>query len=140
MDEYAFGDYRIEMRLDGGSYVAWLAEIPQLLVEASSAAGAIELLRDGFEMWAQEMADVGRSLQAPWGDQELSGRVLLRMPSSLHSRLAREAEHQGVSLNAMLNVMLAEAVGFVSGERSARERQASPADRAHAIGTPSATG
>ncbi|MHB9003252.1 MAG: toxin-antitoxin system HicB family antitoxin [Coriobacteriia bacterium] len=131
MGEYTFSDYRIEMRLDGGSYVAWLAEIPQLLVEASSAAGAIELLRDGFDIWAQEMADVGRSIQEPWGDQELSGRVLLRMPSSLHSRLAREAEHQGVSLNALLNVMLADAVGFARGERNAGQPKSPSVDRAH---------
>ncbi|MRR12360.1 toxin-antitoxin system HicB family antitoxin [bacterium] len=117
MSEHPFDAYRIEMRLDGNSCVAWLAEIPQILVEAGSPGHAVGLLREGFEVWVQEMADLGRDLQAPWGDAELSGRVLLRMPSFLHTRLAAEAVHQGVSLNALLNVILAEAVGFARGER-----------------------
>jgi HicB family len=40
-----------------------------------------------------------------------SGRLLLRMPESLHADLARASERAGVSLNAYINDVLAQAVG-----------------------------
>jgi HicB family len=40
-----------------------------------------------------------------------SGRLLLRMPQSLHSALARAAEREGVSLNQFIASTLADAVG-----------------------------
>jgi hypothetical protein len=40
-----------------------------------------------------------------------SGRLLLRMPESLHAELARASERAGLSLNAFINDVLAAAVG-----------------------------
>jgi len=40
-----------------------------------------------------------------------SGRLLLRMPESLHAELARASERAGLSLNAFINDALAGAVG-----------------------------
>ncbi len=40
-----------------------------------------------------------------------SGRLLLRMPETLHRELARASERAGVSLNAYINDALAAAVG-----------------------------
>lgn len=40
-----------------------------------------------------------------------SGRLLLRMPASLHADLARASERTGVSLNAYINDALARVVG-----------------------------
>jgi HicB family len=40
-----------------------------------------------------------------------SGRLLLRMPESLHAELARASERAGVSLNGYINDALARAVG-----------------------------
>lgn len=36
-----------------------------------------------------------------------NGRILLRIPGSLHAALVREAEHEGVSLNHLIAVKLA---------------------------------
>jgi hypothetical protein len=40
-----------------------------------------------------------------------SGRLLLRMPESLHAELAKASEQAGVSLNGYINDALAAAVG-----------------------------
>jgi hypothetical protein len=49
-----------------------------------------------------------------------SGRLLLRMPPSLHAELARTAESEGVSLNAFISAALSGAVGWrTPGERIA---------------------
>jgi hypothetical protein len=54
-----------------------------------------------------------------------SGRLLLRMPQSLHAELARTAEREGVSLN-----------GFITGALSSAVNWRSTADRPSAPATP----
>ena len=44
-----------------------------------------------------------------------SGRLLLRMPPSLHAELARAAEREGVSLNAFISSALSGAVHWRAG-------------------------
>ena len=53
-----------------------------------------------------------------------SGRLLLRMPEGLHTALARASEREGTSLNALINGMLAEAVGW--HENGAAPRKSTP--------------
>jgi HicB family len=47
-------------------------------------------------------------------DATHSGKLLLRMPPSLHAELSREAEQEGVSLNAFITSALAGAVHWRS--------------------------
>ena len=60
-----------------------------------------------------------------------SGRFLIRMPQSLHDALAREAEHEGVSLNTLITNALAGAVGWRDGDgaRDAGAEDERPAPR-----------
>ena len=48
-----------------------------------------------------------------------SGRLLVRMPPSLHAQLARTAEREGVSLNTLVTGALAGAVGWRDGGEEA---------------------
>ena len=41
-----------------------------------------------------------------------SGRLLLRMPQSLHAALARAADSEGVSLNQFINSALSSSIGW----------------------------
>jgi RNA polymerase sigma-B factor len=50
-----------------------------------------------------------------------SGRLLVRMPPSLHSELARTAEREGVSLNTLVTGALAGAVGWRDAGAGQRE-------------------
>ena len=51
-----------------------------------------------------------------------SGRLLLRMPESLHAELARASERAGLSLNAFINDALATAVGRREATRPVAQR------------------
>jgi hypothetical protein len=61
-----------------------------------------------------------------------SGRLLVRMPPSLHTQLAQTAEREGVSLNTLVTGALAGAVGWRDSAGEGNERRngvaASPAD------------
>jgi hypothetical protein len=55
--------------------------------------------------------------KAPEENGTHSGRLLLRMPPSLHSELAQAAEQQGLSLNAYITRIL---LGTIDGDPPAR--------------------
>jgi RNA polymerase sigma-B factor len=55
-----------------------------------------------------------------------SGRLLVRMPQSLHTELARAAEREGVSLNTLVTGALAGAVGWRDGARHDDEPDEAP--------------
>lgn len=62
-----------------------------------------------------------------------SGRLLLRMPRTLHADLARAAEREGTSLNGFITSALASTIGWrgEDGELVAGQpaRTSAPADR-----------
>jgi predicted HicB family RNase H-like nuclease len=47
----------------------------------------------------------------PATEQDYSGKFVLRLPKSLHRRLAQQAEQEGVSLNQYAVSLLSEATG-----------------------------
>jgi hypothetical protein len=59
-------------------------------------------------------------------DTTHSGRLLLRMPPSLHAELARAAEREGVSLNAFISSALSGAVRWRASGGAPGEQQRRP--------------
>jgi hypothetical protein len=57
-----------------------------------------------------------------------SGRLLLRMPESLHAELAKASQSEGVSLNAFITEVLATAVGWQGSGLRARGKPRRPAE------------
>jgi len=62
-------------------------------------------------------------------EQGHSGRLLVRMPRSLHSELARAARQEGVSLNAFINSILVAAVGRRQEAEAPPDAPADPPSR-----------
>jgi len=71
-------------------------------------------------------AEQSQVAQEPLPEPSHSGRLMVRMPPSLHDELAREAEQEGVSLNAFMIGVLAGAIGWRSGESANRPATAPP--------------
>ena len=63
----------------------------------------------------EEMATREVEESQPQQQSTHSGRLLVRMPQSLHAELARVAEHEGVSLNTLITGALASSVGWRDG-------------------------
>lgn len=60
---------------------------------------AYEGLREAMEGWIEIKLKNGYSVPVPIDTENYSGKFVLRLPKSLHCRLAMEAEKEGVSLN-----------------------------------------
>jgi predicted HicB family RNase H-like nuclease len=86
-----------------GMGVSALAETPE---------AALTELHTVLGMVLESYAEHGDPLPPPDAlPAEYSGKFLVRMPKSLHRRLAEQSEAEGVSLNAYVNMVLAAAVG-----------------------------
>ena len=85
---------------DGDEY--WLAELldlPGCMADGSSPDEALESLDEAKRLWIETQIEDGREVPEPAQVHEYSGKFLVRMPKSLHYRLATQAKREGVSLN-----------------------------------------
>ena len=67
--------------------------------------------------WFEECLKRGIQIPPPIEQQKYSGKVILRMPPSLHESLIHIAELEGVSLNQYMLSKLSHAVGVDEGKR-----------------------
>ena len=96
-------DYPVQLvRQDEDGDVFWLAEIPDLpgcMTDGATPDEALENLEDAKRLWVETLMGDGFDVPEPTQSREYSGKLLVRMPKSLHERLALSASREGVSLN-----------------------------------------
>ncbi|HEX2225251.1 MAG TPA: toxin-antitoxin system HicB family antitoxin [Thermoanaerobaculia bacterium] len=81
------------------------------MAEGATAEEAIANLADSRELWIEARLAGGHPVPEPSTGEEFSGRISLRMAPSLHARLAELADRKKISLNLLINTVLAEYVG-----------------------------
>jgi predicted RNase H-like HicB family nuclease len=104
-------------------WVVEVAELPGCISQGSTPDDAIERVRDAMLGWISVALADGQSIPLPREEATHSGRVLLRMPRSLHGELSRLAETDGVSLNQWVVAALARAAEG-AGRRPSRPQGA----------------
>jgi antitoxin HicB len=102
--------YRIALSRDGQDEERpWLATVEELAgcqARGSTAEDAAGRIVHAIAEWVASARAEGREVPEPRTGRAHSGRLLLRMPQSLHSDLADAAERDHVSLNAYINALL----------------------------------
>jgi predicted RNase H-like HicB family nuclease len=96
---------------ESGTYTARILEFPGCVAQGDSVAEAYECLERAAEDWIVAAVDLGQEIPAPTEEQTYSGRVLLRLPKSLHKRAAELAYQDSTSLNQFIVAAVAEKVG-----------------------------
>lgn len=70
---------------------------------------AYESVMISKEMWIEGALEDGLPIPEPEPGKEYGGRLLLRLPKSLHAGVARAAERDGVSINQYLVMVISQA-------------------------------
>ena len=110
--------YPVELQeTEEGGYFAAHPDLDGCMSEGASADEAVANLADSREVWISTRLENGYPVPEPRRD-EPSGNISLRMPPSLHAQAARLAERKGISLNLLINTVMARHVG---GEDALRE-------------------
>jgi predicted RNase H-like HicB family nuclease len=83
----------------GDYYFATVQELDGCMSHGDSYDEAFENIQEAMEGWIETKLAGGFSVPVPSTESQYSGKFVLRLPKSLHARLAMEAEKEGVSLN-----------------------------------------
>ena len=108
---------------EGGGYLIEYPDLPGCMSDGETIQEAIENGKDAVRSWVETAKAHGDEIPAPGSSSTSSGRWVQRVPKSLHTRLAQRAEHEGVSLNALVISLLAEGLGRKDAFSSERESQ-----------------
>jgi predicted HicB family RNase H-like nuclease len=99
--------YRVTWSAEDGEFVAVCLELPSLSWLAASPQEALTGVEAVVRDAVADMHDNGEEVPAPLADRAFSGRFNVRVPETLHRRLATEAAEQGISLNRLVSERLA---------------------------------
>jgi predicted RNase H-like HicB family nuclease len=96
---------------ESGTYTAVILEFPGCIAQGDTPQEAYEHLEDAAKEWIAAALDLKQEIPSPSQSVSFGGKVLLRLPKSLHRQLTLIAEREGVSLNQFIVSALAEKVG-----------------------------
>lgn len=91
-------------------WTASVDELPECKGRGRTAEEAMAAARASMTAWLESAIDSDREIPEPRSAASHSGRLLLRMPRTLHAELTRASEREGVSLNQFITDVLAGAV------------------------------
>lgn len=116
LEEYLDLPYTIEIVHDhdddgNEGFVAEVRELPGCISQGETIEEAAVRVADAMTSWISIAIEDGIAIPEPRDPASYSGRLLLRIPRSLHADLARQAEDEGVSLNQHIATTLARATG-----------------------------
>jgi antitoxin HicB len=101
---------KITYSRDDDVYVAEFPDLPGCFAPGPSVDEAYRRALEAKDEWIRIAKEQGLDIPAPSKAEEYGGRILLRLPSSLHGVLANKAKDQGTSLNQYLVHLLSGAV------------------------------
>lgn len=111
IDYYLGLPYTIQMIPDEGGWFASVKELPGCMSDGDTPDHAMAMVRDAMRAWIETCLEDGEPVPEPRELEAFSGKLLVRVPASLHRSLTEDAANEGVSLNQHINVVLARSAG-----------------------------
>jgi antitoxin HicB len=117
---------------DGPEWRATVEELPGCEARGATPESAAAAIHEELARWLRTARAEGREVPPPGAAAAHSGKLLVRMPRSLHGELVRASEREGTSLNAYIVAALSASVAW---RRAAGSERPGPADEAGATST-----
>ena len=83
----------------GSYYYATVMEFDGCMSHGDTYAEAFENIHKAMEGWIETKMKNGFEVPLPVDENQYNGKFVIRIPRTLHARLAMKAEQEGVSLN-----------------------------------------
>ena len=123
-DDYTGLPYHLLVVRDGEDkgkpWTASVEELPGCTSQGKTSEEALGGIQSAMAKWIAVALEEGREIPEPRSATSHSGRLLLRMPRTLHADLTRASEREGVSLNQFITDVLAAAVVWRAGAQASR--------------------
>lgn len=101
VDYYMSLPYKIELYPDveEGGYAVACPELPGCLSCGETIEECIESIEDAKLAWITASLEDGDEIPEPSNKDDYSGQFKIRMPKSLHKKLAEHSKEEGISMN-----------------------------------------
>ena len=103
VSEYLELPYNIVVRHindeSGEYYFVTVQELDGCMSDGATIEEAYTNIREAMEGWIETKLEAGLNIPLPIDTGNYSGKFVVRLPRTLHRRLAIEAEKEGISLN-----------------------------------------
>jgi len=133
-DDYTGLPYHLLVVRDGEDkakpWTASVEELPGCTSQGKTSEEALGGIQSAMAKWIAVAVEEGREIPEPRSATSHSGRLLLRMPRTLHADLTRASEREGVSLNQFITDVLAAAVVWRAGPQASRPGTTTPINQA----------
>ena len=106
---------RVVVPESDGTFRVEIIEFPGCIAVGDTAGEALANLERVADSWLQATIAKGMRVPEPIESIEYSGKLVLRLPKTLHKKAAHAAARDGVSLNQFIVSCIAEQVGTRSG-------------------------
>lgn len=107
LEDYLALDYSLDVIADPqGGYVLVYPDLPGRMTQVESLDEVGKAADEIRRLWIRTQFEDGHPIPLPSFPEEYSGRFVLRIPRSLHRRLAEAARREGVSLNQYAMTLL----------------------------------
>lgn len=112
IEDYMRRPYVIEVVQDEDGWAATFSELPGLVAVADTWDELQQKIQDAKWSYFEAALEADLPIAEPGeGGEPASGRVLLRLPKSLHRQAARAAARDAVSVNTFLVSAIAKELG-----------------------------
>lgn len=124
VEDYTALPYHLLVVRDGENkgkpWTASVEELPGCTTRGKTADDALAAIESAMAKWIAVALEEERDIPEPRSATSHSGRLLLRMPRTLHADLTRVSEREGVSLNQFITDVLAAAIVWRGGSDASR--------------------
>jgi predicted RNase H-like HicB family nuclease len=117
-------NYRIEISKlsdeDGGGFLATVPALAGCMSDGETQEEALISVRDAIKCWIETAKELGRNIPPEdeyKSEDEYSGKLLLRIPKSLHKQVADIANKEGCSINQLIMMYISMGVGCEFGKK-----------------------
>jgi len=105
---------RVVVPESDGTFRGEIIEFPGCIAVGDTAPEALAKLEEVAESWLEATLARGQHVPEPIENQRFSGKLVVRLPKSLHKKATHAAAREGVSLNQFIANSVAEQVGACS--------------------------
>jgi antitoxin HicB len=138
VDDYTSLPYHFLLVRDGEDkgkpWTASVEELPGCTSHGKTSDEALDGIEAAMAKWIGVALEEEREIPEPRSAATHSGRLLLRMPRTLHADLTRASEREGVSLNQFITDVLASAIVWRGRPGGAQAHDRSPTSPLQAPG------
>lgn len=92
---------------EGTGYLVEFPDLPGCFADGETIEEALDAAADAMNSWLLTAKEFNDELPSP---EQYSGQWRMRVPKSLHAALAKRAKLEGVSLNSLASILLAEGI------------------------------